>query len=151
MKRISIVMTFFLINALFFAGQSFGRWSGWGNTTYARMYNVNTVETISGAVTSVDQFIPARGMWPGIHIMVETAAGKIPVHLGPVWYISNQNMQIAVNDTVNVTGSKIVFNGAPAIIAAQVTKGTNILTLRDNNGFPVWSGWRGRNQPRRNW
>ena len=127
-------------------GAMYGQWGSWGNTGYGRMYNVTTynvttVETINGVVTSVDQFPSMRGMWPGIHIMVKTPAENISVHLGPSWYISNQNVQIAVDDTVKVTGSRIIFNGKPAIIAAEVTKGDNILSFRDNNGFPMWSRW----------
>jgi len=128
-------------------GPMYGQLGGLGNTGYGRMYNVTTVETINGVVSSVDQFPSMRGMWPGIHIMVETPAENISVHLGPSWYISNQNVQIAVNDTVKVTGSRIIFNSTPAIIAAEVTKGDNILSFRDNNGFPMWRGrgWIGRN------
>lgn len=40
--------------------------------------------------------------------------------------------------------SKIAFGGKPALIAAQVKKGDEVLKLRDDAGFPVWSGWRRR-------
>jgi len=32
--------------------------------------------------------------------------------------------------------------GQPAVIAAEVKKGDIVLKLRDDNGIPVWSGWR---------
>ncbi len=45
---------------------------------------------------------------------------------------------------MKVRGSRITFKGKPAIITAEVKKGDQILRLRDENGFPVWSGWRRR-------
>jgi hypothetical protein len=45
---------------------------------------------------------------------------------------------------VEVKGSRITFEGKPAIIAAEIKKGEETLKLRDENGFPVWSGWRSR-------
>jgi hypothetical protein len=46
---------------------------GWGPGTFcARLYNAQTVETISGEIVSVDRFTPAKGMYHGIHVMVKT-------------------------------------------------------------------------------
>ena len=41
-------------------------------------------------------------------------------------------------------GTLITFEGKPAIVAAEIKKGNEALKLRDENGFPVWSGWRRR-------
>jgi hypothetical protein len=43
-----------------------------------------------------------------------------------------------------VRGSRVTFDGKPAIIAATVRKGDEELALRDAAGRPVWSGWRRR-------
>jgi len=66
------------------------------------------------------------------------------VHLGPDWYITNQDVRIEANDQVEVKGSRITIEGAPALIAAEVKKGADVLTLRDESGLPVWAGWRRR-------
>jgi len=108
------------------------------------MYNPATVETIRGTVVSVDTIVPRRGMHYGIHLTVKSEKETIPVHLGPGWFIENQNVKIEPGDDIEVKGSRITFDGKPAIIAAEVRKGNEILTLRDANGFPVWSGWRRR-------
>ncbi len=60
------------------------------------------------------------------------------MHLGPAWYIDKQTPKIETNDTITVTGSRITIDGKPAIIAAQVKKGNEVLKLRDENGIPVW-------------
>ena len=118
---------------------------GWGpGTSYGRMYNPQSVETISGEVVSVDQITPVQGMYNGLHMVVKTDKETISVHLGPVWYIEKQDVQIAPKDKIEVKGSRIAFAGKPAIIAAEVKKADKILILRDASGIPVWSGWRRR-------
>ncbi len=122
------------------------RWrgsGGWGpGSQYNRMYDPKTVETISGEVTQVDRITPAKGMSGGLHMLVKTDKGTISVQLGPIWYLENQDVKIEPNDKVEVKGSRITFGGKPAIIAAEVKKGDEVLKLRDDNGFPAWSGWR---------
>jgi hypothetical protein len=124
------------------------RWKGgggWGaGTPYGRMYNPQTVETISGEVISVDAITPIRGMQYGVHAVVKTNKETISVHLGPGWYIENQDVKIVPKDRIEVKGSRVNFGDGPAIIAAEVKKGNEVLMLRDASGFPVWSGWRRR-------
>ena len=85
-----------------------------------------------------------KGMSYGAHLTVKTDKGAIAVHLGPGWYLENQDVKIEPKDKIEVKGSRITFQGKPAIIAAEVKKGDEVLKLRDENGFPVWSGWRRR-------
>jgi hypothetical protein len=118
---------------------------GWGpGTAYGRMYDVKTVETIHGEVVAVERFTPEKGMSAGLHLQVKTDGRTISVHLGPEWYIERQDVAIEVKDSIEVKGSRVTFEGKPAIIAAEVRKGDQTLTLRDASGFPVWSGWRRR-------
>jgi len=121
-----------------------GGGGGGPGTPYARLYNPQSVETITGEVVSVERITPLKGMSYGIHMMVKTDKGTISVHLGPAWYIENQEVKIAPGDRVEVKGSRITFQDKPALIAAKVKKGNQVLTLRDGNGVPVWSGWRRR-------
>jgi hypothetical protein len=116
---------------------------GWGaGTSYGRMYNPQTVETISGEVIKVDKITPAKGMSYGVHAVIKTDKETISVHLGPSWYIDNQEVRIEPKDTIGVKGSRITFEGKPAIIASEVMKGDEVMVLRDASGIPVWSGWR---------
>ncbi|MDI6727973.1 MAG: hypothetical protein QMD44_03470 [Thermodesulfovibrionales bacterium] len=117
--------------------------SGWGmGTQYQRMYNPATVETISGTVESVDKITPMKGMSYGVHITVKTDKETVSVHLGPGWYIERLDTKIEKGDKIEVKGSRVTMMGKPAIIAAEVKKGDNVLKLRDENGIPAWSGWR---------
>jgi hypothetical protein len=116
---------------------------GWGmRSQYNSMYDTKTVQTIVGEVVTVEKIVPTRGMSSGVHLVVKTNDESISVHLGPEWFIDNQDISIDPKDKITVKGSRITYKGKPAIIAAVVTKGNDILVLRDVNGIPVWSGWR---------
>jgi hypothetical protein len=152
MKRISIFVVLASILSLFFASESFAqrgmKWrgsGGWGmGSNYNRMYDAKTVETITGEVVSVDRMTPMKGMSYGVHLMLKTDKETVSIHLGPAWFIENQDLKIEPKDKIEVKGSRITFEGKPAIIAAEVRKGDEVLKIRDENGFPFWSGWRRR-------
>jgi hypothetical protein len=103
-----------------------------------RNYDPKTVETIEGKVLSIEKTTPAKGGGYGIHLTLQTDKEMVAVHLGPAWYIDKQTPHIEANDTITVTGSRVTVGGKPAIIAAQVKKGNEILKLRDENGIPSW-------------
>jgi len=104
-----------------------------------RMYNPDSVETITGEVVSVDRFTSNRGRSQGMRMQMRTGDETISVHLGPAWYWQNQEMTIEPNDRIQVQGSRVNMAGTPAMIAAQVQKGNQVLRLRNENGVPVWS------------
>jgi hypothetical protein len=152
MKGLKILMSVGAIALLFATIDSFAqpgpgmRWrgsGGWGpGSPYNRMYDLKTVETLRGEVVSVSQITPNKGMGAGVHMTLNTGKETISVHLGPSWYLENQDVKIEPKDKVEVKGSKITFGGKPAIIAMEVKKGDEVLKLRDDAGFPVWAGWR---------
>ncbi|NJR56252.1 MAG: DNA-binding protein [Acaryochloris sp. CRU_2_0] len=127
-------------------GMMRGRGSkGWGSTdAYCRMYNTKAIEILSGEIVSIDKFTPMPGMSYGIHLTLKTAKEDISVHLGPGWYIEGQDIRLQLKDRIEVKGSMVTFAGKPVIMATQVKKGNDVLTLRDGNGLPAWSGWRHR-------
>ncbi len=113
---------------------------GWGATTlYGSMFDPKTVGTVEGVVLSVERFIPLRQMGWGLLVRLETKTEVIAVHVGPGWFIEDKEFEILRGDRLEVRGSRIVFNGQPAIIATQVKKGGKVLLLRNDNGVPVWS------------
>jgi hypothetical protein len=105
---------------------------------YDRMYDLKTVETVSGEVVSVDK-ITDRGMGYGVSLTLKTDKGTILVYLGPGWFLEKQDLTFAPKDRVEITGSQIAFQGKPALIASQVKKGDQSLKLRDPAGIPAWA------------
>jgi hypothetical protein len=138
--------------ALLLSGPAFGqgrmRWQGsqgWGpGSQYGRMYNPKTVETVTGEVVSVEHMTPMKGMGHGVHLMLKTDKETISVHLGPAWFIENQDITIEPKDKLEIKGSRVTFDGKPALIAAEVKKGDEVLHLRDESGVPTWAGCRRR-------
>ena len=143
MKRLGMVALVGLLGLIL----ANGVWAqpGMGPGGGGRMYNPQTVETLTGDVVSVES-IPGRGGGRsyGVHLTLKTDKETIPVHLGPSWYIDKQNIKIEPKDKVEVTGSRVSFEGKPTIIAAEVKKGDKVLKLRDQAGIPMWAGRRGR-------
>lgn len=124
------------------------RWrgaQGWGHQgSYNRIFDAKTVETVSGEIGAVHRITPMKGMSRGIHVTLKTEKGELEVHLGPAWYIDQQEDGLSKGDKVEVRGSRVKFNGGDALIAVEVRKGDAVLKLRDEDGFPLWSGWRRR-------
>jgi hypothetical protein len=138
MKKMMTLVAAAALIGFVLTGQAFAQrgimWrggGGWGpGSSYARMYNPQTVETISGEVVAVDRITPMKGMCYGVHALVKTDKETISVHLGPGWYIENE-MEIRPKDKIEVKGSRIMFGGKPAIIAAEIKKGGEDLVLRN--------------------
>ncbi len=150
MKTKRIIGIAFTLTVFFIASVALaGPWNGWqgsggwgSGSPYQRMYDPVTVEAVSGIVESVNRITPVKGMYSGIHLTLKTDKETIDVHLGPEWYIERQDVKLEKGDKIEVRGSRITFNGKPAIIAAELKKGENTLILRDSAGIPVWAGWR---------
>jgi len=112
------------------------------NAVAQRVYNPKTVETVQGKVVSVEKTSPPADRGYGVHLTLEVGTAPLEVHLGPARYLAKQPLQIAPNDSITVTGSRVMLDGKPALIAAEVKKGDQVMKLRDANGVPAWSGGR---------
>lgn len=149
MRTRSIVGLVVVVSMFFTSSLAIAAWKGyrgsggWGmGTSYQRMYNPATVETVSGKVESVDKITAMKGMDYGIHLSLKTDKETVSVHLGPGWYIERLDTKIEKGDRIEVKGSRATMMGKPVIIAAEVKKGDSVLKLRDENGIPVWAGWK---------
>lgn len=143
MSRWNVVALAVLATGAIAAGPRAGRSGGWGpDGAYCRTWDAKTIETISGEVTKVEEVTPLRGMSKGVVVHVKTATETIAVHLGPSWFVDKQDVVIGLKDTIEVTGSRVTFEGKPAVLAQTVKKGEETLTLRDADGVPTWAPMR---------
>lgn len=115
-----------------------------------RHFNPTTVETLSGKIVRVDQVASqGRRSGKGVHLSLQTSEETVDVHLGPSWYLNEQQFNLKSGDQVEVTGSRVKETSQPTIIAAKVKSGSTVLNLRDENGLPAWRGMgRGRDMGR---
>ena len=140
---ISVISLFIAAEVVAQRGMGWRGSGGWGpSTKYGKMYDPSTVTSIRGKVMHIEQFTPMGGMRSGVCVAVQTDKVTVSVHLGPAWYLENQDIKIEPGDKVEVRGSRVTFAGKPAMIAAEIKKGDHILKLRDEKGIPAWSGWR---------
>ncbi|MFH0811038.1 MAG: hypothetical protein V2A77_11330 [Pseudomonadota bacterium] len=107
-----------------------------------RHWNPETVQQLTGTISAIGPAnIAARPRKPGPLVMtLDTAEGAREVVLGPAWYVTRQDPRLSVGDQVTVTGSVLTKDGEQYVIAQTVEKDGQILTLRDENGYPLWRG-----------
>jgi hypothetical protein len=100
-----------------------------------RHYDPKTEVTFTGTVESINRMAGMPGR--GIHLTVKTGDETSNVHLGPAAFIERK-MTFKKGDTVQITGSKVTMMRKNVVIAREVRKGDQVLTLRDENGVPAW-------------
>ncbi len=102
-----------------------------------RIYDPTTEITVKGTVEKVTE-IGEHG-WTGTHLTLRTSKQTYDVHVGPTAYVARSGFTFSAGDQIEVTGSKIKFGGADAIVAREIDKDGKVLTLRDRQGIPGWS------------
>ena len=103
-------------------------------------YDVATEVTLTTIIDEV-KTMPAPGRGPGgVHLMISTPSGPMEVHVGPAAFLEANNAEFAKGDWITVIGSKVKMGDADVVLARQITKGQQVLLLRDEKGFPLWSG-----------
>jgi hypothetical protein len=123
---------------------------GWGpGSSYAAMYDAASVTTVTGTVRSISTFKPDEGRYSGVQVGVSTRAGTYVVHLGPEWFIVNQDFELNEGDKVEVKGASVTYKGVAAIMASHLKKFDSELILRDEDGVPYWEAYRRRGGARR--
>jgi hypothetical protein len=127
----TVLMSFLTVTFVFAQAQT-GQRKGFPR------YNPSTEATVNGILREVKQVSASRG-WSGTHLILDTDAGAFDVHVGPSSFLAEKGFTFANGDKIEVTGSKVKYEDADALIAREVKKDGKVLTLRDTTGFPVWS------------
>jgi uncharacterized Zn-binding protein involved in type VI secretion len=106
------------------------------NNAYA--YDETQQVTVEGNIVELRDFkCPVTGT-EGSHITVKGSGDPIEVHLAPVKFLKEYEIVLHQGDSVKVVGSKIAFEGKPALLAKTVTVGSETFTFRDPKGKPIW-------------
>jgi hypothetical protein len=107
-------------------------------------YDLKTLETLKGIVVAAPKPTPKGGIPERAQLTLKTPQETLTVYLGPGWFLEKQAMKIGNLDQIQVTGSRILVQGQPALLAGEVRKGEQVLKLRDEQGQPLWRGVRQR-------
>jgi hypothetical protein len=100
------------------------------------------VKTFKATVVSVDRETCKGCKKTHVDLVVKTKDDKLTVRLGPAWYIDNQGDALKKDDVVEIFASKVKEGDHDMFVAGKITKGDDVLMLRDEDGLPMWQGWR---------
>ncbi|HVX62676.1 MAG TPA: PRC-barrel domain-containing protein [Pirellulales bacterium] len=121
------------------ARRQFELWSP--ESPYGRMFNPQRMRTVEGRIENVDYAPPMPGMPIGTQLTLKSADRTWRVQLGPLAYLSQQDVSFKKGDDVSVQGSEASLAERTVLIAANIQLGKRKLRLRDKNGTTVWKGW----------
>lgn len=101
-------------------------------------YDPATETSIAGKILQVVSAVGPDGA-VGVHLTMKTTAGTtVKVHLGPALFIGMNNFFFMADETIAVRGAYVWHDGEAALWARQVSKGSETLTLRSEEGTPRW-------------
>ena len=84
------------------------------------------------------KFVPPTGAKPFAYLVVKSGQDTVDVFLCPKSFLDDMGTSFKPADQVEVTGSKVKQDGGDLILAREVTKGDDVLTLRFKDGKPAW-------------
>jgi hypothetical protein len=102
-------------------------------------YDAAAETVFKGTVDEVrDRQCPmSRGL--GSHIMLKLTDGKnMEVHLAPAKFVKAYDLTFNKGDQLEVTGTKVTFEGLETIFAREVKRGSDTFAFRDKEGRPIW-------------
>ncbi len=102
-------------------------------------YNMAAEVTLQGTVQDVRTFYCPLSGGEGTHLTLATDAGEVQVHVAPARFLSGKLVQFARGDQIEVVGSRIHYLRQNALIARTITRGTETVALRSENGKPLWA------------
>lgn len=117
-------------------GASRGMRSGMGQGM--PYYDPATETTVKGTVEEVKQHEMMMG-WMGTHLALKSGNETFDVHLGPSGFLQDEGVSFARGDEIEVIGSKVKMGETNALLARQIKQRDKTLTLRDEQGRPLWS------------
>lgn len=117
-----------------------GAGRGPGGRHGAHMWDPKALTTVQGDIVSVDTELGRRHQ--GVHLTLAVGSEKLLVVVGPSFYVDQQPVKLAQGDRVEVTGSRITRGDQAMLVAQEIKKGNDVLSLRDADGIPLWSPMR---------
>ncbi len=100
-------------------------------------YDPATETKIKGSVEEL-KLIPPTGGSSAAYLVIKSGEEKVQVYLCPKSFLDEMGVTFSPGDEVEVTGSKVKQDGADLILAREVAKGGDTVTLRFKDGKPAW-------------
>ena len=100
-------------------------------------YDSATETKLKGTVEQLKLETPKGGK-PVAYLVIKNGEDKTQIFLCPKTFLDEMGVTFVAGDSVQVTGSKVKQEGADLILAREVTKSGDTLTLRFTDGKPAW-------------
>jgi len=100
-------------------------------------YDPATETTFKGVVEQL-KLVPPTGAKPVAYLETKSGQDTVQVFLCPKSFLDEMGVTFKPDDAIEVTGSKVKQDGADLILAREVVKGGDTLTLRFKDGKPAW-------------
>jgi hypothetical protein len=101
----------------------------------AALYNPANEIQAEGTVVSTEEFdCPvSEGELAG-HLVLKTGGKLLQVHLAPSRILNSQNIHYSPGEQIRVVGASFRYQGNDGLIAREISRGNEIITLRDATG-----------------
>ena len=103
----------------------------------APKYDPATETTLKGIVEEL-KLVPPSGAKPIVYLVLKSNPDTGQVFLCPKKFLDDMGVAFKADDAVEVTGSQVKQDGANLLLAREVVKGGETLTLRFKDGKPAW-------------
>jgi hypothetical protein len=100
-------------------------------------YDPATEATVKGFVEEMKLDSPKGGK-PVAYLLIKQGENKTQIFLCPKSFLDEMGVSFSPGDDVQVTGSKVKQDGADVVLAREVVKSGDKVTLRFNDGKPAW-------------
>ncbi|MGA3209895.1 MAG: hypothetical protein ABSD20_01230 [Terriglobales bacterium] len=113
--------------------------SVFAQTTPATKYDSTTETTMKGVVEDVREVPGSCQGHACVYLTLKTDNGTVEVQVAPPNFLKEMEFSFAKGDHLEVIGSKVDANGAPLVLARTITRGTDELVVRNDDGRPLRS------------
>jgi hypothetical protein len=100
-------------------------------------YDPATETKVKGVIEQL-KLVPPSGGKPVVYAVMKGSPDAVEVFLCPKKFLDDMGVEFKANEEIEVTGSKVKQDGADLILAREVVKGGETLTLRFKDGKPAW-------------
>jgi hypothetical protein len=100
-------------------------------------YDAGTETTVKGVVQEL-KLVPPSGGKPIVYLAMKGNPDAFQVFLCPKKFLDDMGVAFKTDDQIEIIGSKVKQDGADLILAREVSKSGDTLTLRFKDGKPAW-------------
>jgi hypothetical protein len=99
------------------------------------LYDATREVSLQGTVASFTQ--NSKQFPAGAHVVVQTSAGPVDVHLGDARLLKLNNMTIPQGASVRIIGEPVTTPQGTFFLARLVQQGTQVVAVRSTTGMPL--------------